>query len=139
MAADLASAANDGMAELVSRYPGPLPGLRRLAAAYDDPEAAAREAVRALDQLGARGIQMFTNVHGVPIVGAAATFRSSRRMAARDLPIWMHPYRGADMPDYKTEERSEYRNLVDLRLAVRNQRGDGAARVRRLLRPVPGR
>jgi len=29
-----------------------------------------RETVRALDDLGARGIQMFTNVHGVPMSDA---------------------------------------------------------------------
>ena len=106
LAADLASAANDGMAELVSRYPDRFPGFVA-SLAYDDPDAAAREAVRALDQLGARGIQMFTNVHGVPM--SAPAYRPIfEALAARDLPIWMHPYRGADMPDYKSEERSEY-------------------------------
>jgi uncharacterized protein len=24
------------------------------------------------------------------------------------LPVWLHPLRGADMPDYKTESRSQY-------------------------------
>ena len=29
-------------------------------------------------------------------------------MAGYDLPIWMHPFRGADFSDYQTEDRSEY-------------------------------
>jgi aminocarboxymuconate-semialdehyde decarboxylase len=28
--------------------------------------------------------------------------------ARRDVPIWMHPTRGADFADYKTEDRSQY-------------------------------
>jgi predicted TIM-barrel fold metal-dependent hydrolase len=105
-AQDLSRAANDGMAELVSRYPDRFPGFVA-AIAYDDPDAAAREAIRALDDLGARGIQMFTNVHGVPMSDArfVPVFEA---LAARDLPIWMHPFRGADVTDYKSEERSEY-------------------------------
>jgi predicted TIM-barrel fold metal-dependent hydrolase len=102
----LARAANDGMAELVSRHPERFPGFIA-SLAYDDPDAAAREAVRAVDDLGARGIQMFTNVHGVPM-SDARFLPIFEALAARDLPIWMHPYRGADVPDYKTEERSEY-------------------------------
>jgi aminocarboxymuconate-semialdehyde decarboxylase len=105
-AQDLSRAANDGMAELVSRYPDRFPGFVA-AIAYDDPDAAAREAIRALDDLGARGIQMFTNVHGVPMSDArfVPIFEA---LAARDLPIWMHPFRGADVTDYKSEERSEF-------------------------------
>jgi uncharacterized protein len=29
-------------------------------------------------------------------------------MAAYDLPILLHPYRGADIPDFRSESRSEY-------------------------------
>src|SRR6185503_3466929 len=106
VAQDLSRAANDGMADLVSRYPERFPAFIA-SIAYDDPDAAAREAVRALDDLGARGIQMFTNVHGVPMSDArfVPIFEA---LAARDLPIWIHPFRGADMTDYKSEARSEY-------------------------------
>jgi aminocarboxymuconate-semialdehyde decarboxylase len=105
-AQDLSHAANDGMADLVSRYPERFPAFVA-SLAYDDPDAAVREAVRAVDDLGARGIQMFTNVHGVPMSDArfVPIFEA---LAARDLPIWVHPFRGADITDYKTETRSEY-------------------------------
>jgi predicted TIM-barrel fold metal-dependent hydrolase len=105
-AQDLARAANDGMAELVARYPDRFPAFVA-SVAYDDPDAATREAVRAIDSLGARGIQMFTNVRGVPM-SDPRYLPIFEALAARDLPIWMHPYRGAEMADYKSEQRSEY-------------------------------
>ena len=106
VAGDLARVANDGMAELVNRYPDRFPAFVA-SVSYDDPEAATREATRAIDELGARGIQMFTNVRGVPM-SDARYLPIFEALAARDLPIWMHPYRGADIADYKTETRSEY-------------------------------
>lgn len=105
-AADLARAANDGMAELVARHPGRFPAFVA-ALAFDDPDAAVREAVRAIDDLGARGVQMFTNVHGTPI-SAPAYLPIFEALAARDLPIWLHPFRGADVADYAAEDRSQY-------------------------------
>jgi predicted TIM-barrel fold metal-dependent hydrolase len=105
-AQDLSRAANDGMAELVSRHPDRFPGFVA-SLAYDDADAAAREAMRALDHLGARGIQMFTNVHGVPM-SDGRFLPIFEALATRDLPIWMHPFRGADVTDYKSEARSEY-------------------------------
>jgi predicted TIM-barrel fold metal-dependent hydrolase len=105
-ASDLARVANDGMAELVARYPHRFPAFVA-SVSYHDPDAAVREATRAIDQLGARGIQMFTNVRGVPM-SDARYLPIFEALAARDLPIWMHPYRGADVTDYKSEERSEY-------------------------------
>ena len=105
-AADLARAANDGMAELVARHPQRFPGFVA-SLAYDDPDAATREAVRAIDELGARGIQMFTNVHGTPM-SAPAYLPIFQALTARDLPIWLHPYRGADVADYASEDRSQY-------------------------------
>jgi uncharacterized protein len=66
-----------------------------------------RELERALDALGARGIQLFSNAAGRPITDPEF-LPIFEAMAARDLPIWLHPYRGADMPDYATESRSEF-------------------------------
>jgi predicted TIM-barrel fold metal-dependent hydrolase len=105
-ASDLARAANDGMAELVARYPQRFPGFVA-AVSYHDPDAAVREAVRAIDDLGARGIQMFTNARGTPI-SAPAYVPIFEALASRDLPIWLHPYRGADVADFKGEDRSQY-------------------------------
>jgi predicted TIM-barrel fold metal-dependent hydrolase len=105
-AVDLAKAANDGMAELVARHPTRFPAFVA-SLPLNDPAAAAAELRRAVGDLGARGIQLFSNVLGKPLV--APEFRLLfEAMAAYDLPIWLHPYRGADFPDYATEDRSEY-------------------------------
>ena len=105
-AVDLARRANDGMAELVGRYPDRFPGFIA-SLPLNDPEQAVAETRRAVGDLGARGIQLFTNVCGKPLV--APEFRPLfEAMAGFDLPIWLHPYRGADFSDYQTEDRSQY-------------------------------
>jgi aminocarboxymuconate-semialdehyde decarboxylase len=105
-AIDLARRANDGMAELVGRHPERFPAFVA-SLPYDDPDAALVETRRAVDELGARGIQMFTNVRGTPIT-APAMLPLFEAMAGYDLPIWLHPFRDASFPDYKNEERSLY-------------------------------
>src|SRR5262245_50706184 len=103
---DLARAANDGMAELVDRHGDRFPGFVA-SLPLGDPDAAARELGRAVDDLGARGFQLFSNVQGRPIT-APELRPLFEMMTAYDLPIWLHPFRGADIPDYRTEDRSQY-------------------------------
>jgi predicted TIM-barrel fold metal-dependent hydrolase len=103
-AIDLARAANDGMAELVSQHRDRFPGFVA-SLPLDDPDAAMAEAHRAVRDLGARGIQLFSNINGKPLDRPEylALFET---MAGYDLPVWLHPFRGADMPDYKSEAKS---------------------------------
>jgi predicted TIM-barrel fold metal-dependent hydrolase len=105
-ALDLARAANDGMAELVARHPHRFPGFVA-SLPYNDPDAALGETRRAVEDLGARGIQIFSNVLGKPMV-APEFLPLFAAMAAYDLPMWLHPYRGATISDYQTEDRSRY-------------------------------
>ncbi len=57
-------------------------------------------------QLGARGIQVFTNVAGKPL--SAPEFRPIfQKMAAHDLPVFVHPMRGPNFSDYASEKASE--------------------------------
>jgi len=105
-AIDMARAANDGMAELVRRHPGRFPAFVA-SLPLADPDAAARELERALDDLGARGFQIFSNILGKPI-SAAEFLPLFEAVHRRGLPIWMHPYRGADFSDYQTETASEF-------------------------------
>ena len=102
----IARLANDGMAELCRKYPARFPTFVA-SLPMNNPEATVREALRAVDTLGASGVQIFTNVNGKPLDGPEfeALFDE---MARREIGIWMHPTRGADMPDYKTEDRSQY-------------------------------
>src|SRR5262245_2861625 len=105
-AAQLARVANDAMAELVAQHPKRFPAFVA-AVSLDDVDAALMEAERAITTLGARGIQIFTNIAGHPLDEErfGAVFAA---MAAHDLPIWLHPARTAAMPDYASEEKSRF-------------------------------
>ena len=105
-AAELARIGNDGMAELCARHPDRFPAFVATLSLLD-PDGAAREAERAIRDLGARGAQVFTNVAGAPLDRPeyAPVFAA---MAAHDLPVWLHPTRSAAMPDYAAEARSRY-------------------------------
>jgi predicted TIM-barrel fold metal-dependent hydrolase len=105
-AVDLARLANDEMAELVARYPARFPAFVA-SLPLNDPDAALNEIDRAVGQLGARGVQIFSNVNGQPLdrPELLALFEA---MAARDLPVWLHPYRSAEVSDYGSEARSAF-------------------------------
>jgi len=103
---ELARLANDGMAELVAKHPDRFPGFVA-SLPMNDPKAALAECRRAMETLGARGIQVFSNAAGKALDEPefAPLFDA---MAGYDLPIWLHPARGADFPDYKSEQKSKY-------------------------------
>ncbi len=103
---DLARRGNDGFAELVSAYRDRFPGFVA-SLPMGDPDSAIVEARRAVDQLGACGVQVFTNINGAPLT-SPAYLPLFDLMAEYDRPIWMHPARGAEVTDYRTEPRSEY-------------------------------
>lgn len=88
-AVELAKIANDELAEIVTRYPD-----KFITAAaclpLNDVDAAMEEADRAINQLGLRGVQIFTTMNGEP--PDAPAFRPLyEKMARYDLPIWIHP------------------------------------------------
>jgi aminocarboxymuconate-semialdehyde decarboxylase len=103
---DLAREANDGMAEYVAKYPDRFPGFIA-SMPMNNPDAALEEIDRVIKELKAVGIQFFTNVNGKPL--DLPEFKPLfEKMAGYDLPIWIHPARGANFPDYLTEEKSKY-------------------------------
>jgi uncharacterized protein len=106
VAKTLAQVANDSMAELCRRHPARFPAFAA-AVSLDDVDGAIKEADRAIKTLGARGIQIFTNIAGHPLdePGFEPLFAA---MAAHDLPIWLHPARTANMPDYAAEQKSRF-------------------------------
>jgi len=103
-AADLAKVGNDGLADLVRRHPARFPGFVA-SLAMNDPEAALAEAQRTMTDLGACGVQVFTNVNGMPLT-SPQFLPLFELMARYDKPLWLHPARGAGFPDYQTEEKS---------------------------------
>lgn len=101
----LARVANDGLAEICAQHPDRFPcfiasmPMNNIGACLDEID-------RCVGQLGAKGIQVFTNVLGKPL--SHPDFRPIfRKMHEMDLPIWIHPIRGPQFADYSTESASE--------------------------------
>ena len=103
---DLTKLANEGMAELVRKYPDRFIGFVA-SLPMNDPEGLLVEAKRAVQDLGAVGVLAWTNVLGRPLT-KAETLPLFDLMAELDRPIWLHPIRGADFADYKGEPKSHY-------------------------------
>ena len=103
----LARLANDGMADICRRYPERFPGWVA-SLPMNNVAASVEEMTRTIEKMGARGIQIFTNVNGRPLDDPEFT-PIFERMHAYDLPIWMHPTRGAGHADYPAaEKKSRY-------------------------------
>jgi uncharacterized protein len=102
---DLAQLANDELAAVCRRYPDRFPTFIA-SLPMNNIGATLKEIDRAVNELGARGIQVFTNVAGKPL--SAPEFRPIfQRMAEHDLPVWVHPMRGPNFSDYASEQASE--------------------------------
>ena len=102
---DLARLANDALADICRKHPDRFPTFIA-ALPLNNIGATLAEIDRAVNDLGARGIQVFTNVAGKPL--SAPEFRPVfQRMAEHDLPVWVHPMRGPNFPDYASEQASE--------------------------------
>ena len=101
----LARIANDSMAELCRKHPA-LSHLRRRAV-HDRCRRLGRGAQRAVNDLGARGVQIFTHIAGEPLDDPRFEPLFAA-MAELDLPIWLHPVRTATMPDYPGEKKSRF-------------------------------
>ncbi|HEV3239994.1 MAG TPA: amidohydrolase family protein [Casimicrobiaceae bacterium] len=106
LSTELAQLANDGMAELVARHPQRFPAFVA-SLPMNDPQGLLAEAERAVRELGAVGVQVFSNVLGKPLT-APETLPLFDLMAELDLPLWLHPARGANFPDYQQEKKSHY-------------------------------
>jgi predicted TIM-barrel fold metal-dependent hydrolase len=104
---EFARIANDGMAEICRRWPDQFPVFVASLPMNNVPEAL-KEMDRAINTLGARGVQLLTSVNGRPL-DDAEFFPVFERMANHHrLPIWMHPFRPGTRSDYPQEERSLY-------------------------------
>ena len=104
-ATEIVRTANDAMAELVRRHPDRFPGFVASVALLDM-DGAMKEIDRAVNDLGASGIQIYTDVKGQPLDEPAFAPVFSA-MAAHGLPIWLHPTRTPYAPDYPTETQSK--------------------------------
>lgn len=102
---NLVRMANDLLAETCRRHPEHFPTFIA-SLPMNNPDASVAEANRAIKELGARGVQVFTNVAGESL--SAKKFRPVfAAMVARDLPVFVHPMRTAQFSDYASEKESQ--------------------------------
>ena len=102
---DYCKVINDGFAEICAKYPRQFFGwVAQTSPGMSD--AGVREAERAIKN-GALGIQIYTNIVGRPL--DEPEFEPLfAAMAKSGKPIWLHPARAANFPDYLTEKKSKY-------------------------------
>ena len=105
-ALELSRIGSDSMAELCQKHPDRFPGFIGTVP-MNNPDAMVEECRRAIEDLGAVGMQIFTNVNGKP-VDLPEFEPLFEYMAGSGKALWLHPARGQDFADYKTETRSEY-------------------------------
>jgi len=103
----LARLANDGMAEIVAAHPEQFPAFVA-SLPMNNVAAALEEMDRAIGVLGAKGIQVFTNVNGRPLDEPEFFPVFEHCVTKHDLPVWLHPTRTAKTADYVTESKSKY-------------------------------
>ena len=102
---DLVRMANDQLAGICRNHPDHFPAFIA-SLPMNNPDASVKEADRAVKELGARGVQVFTNVAGEPL--SAPKFRPVfQAMVAHDLAVWVHPMRTAQFSDYAAEKESQ--------------------------------
>jgi aminocarboxymuconate-semialdehyde decarboxylase len=103
---DLARIANDSMAAMVASFPDRFPSFVA-SLPMNNPDAALQEAERAVRQLGAAGVQVFSNVNGRPLDEPEylAIFELMGQLGAA---TWLHPWRTMNMADYASEQTSKY-------------------------------
>jgi aminocarboxymuconate-semialdehyde decarboxylase len=97
---------NDGFADITAKHRDHFPGwVAQVSLAT--PDAGVREAERAVKELGALGVQIYTNINGRPLDRPEFEpfFAAMEKLGK---PIWLHPARGANMPDYLAEKKSHF-------------------------------
>jgi len=106
IAVDLARLANDCMAEMVAQYPDRFAGFGA-SLPMEDPDACVEELDRAVQQLGALGVQVFTNINGRPADDPRFDPLWAR-LQQLDRTVWVHGARRYVTPDYEGETWSRF-------------------------------
>ena len=105
-AAKLARIGNDALCEMAAsasdRFLGWIASLP-----MNDPDAARLEIERSFKQLGAVGVQIYTNINGHPL-DEPQHLQVIEHAASIGCPIWLHPIRLMNANDYPTEEVSKF-------------------------------
>jgi len=112
-AMELARIANDEMAELVSKYPDRFVGAAA-SLPLNDVDGSLRETERTIKELKFKGIQIFSSINGKPL-DRPEFLPLYEMMSQYDLPIWIHPEKDDNFPDYPDEKSSKYGLLIPFR------------------------
>jgi aminocarboxymuconate-semialdehyde decarboxylase len=104
---EFARVANDGMAQMCRRWPGEFPAFVASLPMNNVAEAL-KEMDRAIDELGAKGVQIISSVAGRPLDDPEFFPVFERITNHHDRAIWMHPARPASRADYAGEPKSRY-------------------------------
>ncbi len=104
--AELARFANERFYELCQKYPDKFPSFVAVLP-LDDMDKACREAEYAVKQLGAAGVQIFTNQNS-RAVDSPEFFTLYDKLHELDAILWIHPARTAKQPYYAGEEIEKY-------------------------------
>ena len=103
---EIAKMANDGMAELLAKYPDRFVGAAACLP-MTNVDAALSETDRVINDLKFRGVEIFSDIDGEPL--DLPKFRPLyEKMSGYNLPILLHPIKPFNMPDYIGEDRSKY-------------------------------
>ena len=102
----LARVGNDALCKMVGDHPSRFPGWIA-SLPMSNPDVACEEADRAIESLGASGIQLYTNVAGHPL-DEPRLLRVVEHVANLGCPIWLHPIRPMTFADYASEEYSKF-------------------------------
>ena len=107
LAPELSRIANDDMAAMVAKWPERFPAFVASLPMSNVP-AALEEMDRAIEQLGARGVQICTSVNGRALDEPEFFPVFERVTRKHELPVWMHPVRPATRADYPGEQKSKF-------------------------------
>lgn len=103
---ELARIGNDAQAEWVREHPEHFPGFVA-SLPMNDPDAALVEMDRSMRELGALGIQLYTNVNGLPL-DRPEYLQILHHAGEQGIPVWLHPLRSSRTPDYADETVSRH-------------------------------
>jgi aminocarboxymuconate-semialdehyde decarboxylase len=103
---DLAKLANDSMNDLVRQHPSRFPGFIA-SLPLNHPDESVAELERAVKELGAVGVQIFSNVNGLPLDDPRffPLLQTAERLGCA---VFLHPARAAKFADYPVEDTSKY-------------------------------
>lgn len=102
----LARAANDEMSTWAQAHPNQFAGFIA-SLPMNSPHGALAEARRAVEELGALGVQVYTHINGQPLDGSPG-LEILELMASLGRPVWLHPLRPSTIADYPDEKVSKY-------------------------------